>query len=94
MNIIWAKETKTDFRRLHKFLVEAENPTAADNIHNIIIEGAQNLAHNPKLGTALNDATNRRKWIIPFGKNAYILHYIIEDNTIIILRIYHSREDR
>jgi len=33
--------------------------------------------------------------IVPFGGGAYVIHYLIEeDDTIVVVRIWHSREAR
>jgi plasmid stabilization system protein ParE len=60
-----------------------------------ILEGAELLLTAPRLGRALPDSTGRRELIIPFAAGAYVLHYMLEGRgTIVILRVWHSREER
>lgn len=41
------------------------------------------------------DGTERRELSVNFGSGAYILRYIVEeDDTLVILRMKHSREQR
>jgi len=34
------------------------------------------------------------EYFIPFGKAAYVLQYRVENESLIIIRIWHSRENR
>lgn len=41
------------------------------------------------------DETGRRELVVPFGVRSYVLRYIIDnDGNVVILRVWHSREDR
>ncbi len=95
MRIVWAEETKADFRRLHKFLYK-KCPTAAIKAAKTIRNKAMILSDNPETGTSLGDEIGRRELYIRFGKNGYILRYIpnYDVNFIQILRVWHTREDR
>ncbi|UUO13366.1 MULTISPECIES: hypothetical protein [Aphanizomenonaceae] len=35
-----------------------------------------------------------RKLVVAFGKYGFIIHYVILEDDVIILRIYHGRENR
>ena len=95
MQIIWAEETKKDFRRIRNFLIP-ENPNAASKAVLTIREKTRILSTHPESGTALNDKTNRRELYIKFGKNGYTLRYVpdYDTQTIQILRVWHTRKNR
>lgn len=78
MQIFWAEETKTDFRRFHEFLSPA-NPIAALKAAQAIRKKVQNLSDNPEIGTSLDDGSGRRELYIQFGKNGYVLSYIVDE---------------
>lgn len=97
MRLYFSHRANQDIDRLYEFLVTARGGgDIASKAMMAIKDGAQNLLLNPELGRTMDDFSNRREWSVPFGKNAYVLRYIIDyDNRVIhILRIYHSREDR
>jgi plasmid stabilization system protein ParE len=42
----------------------------------------------------MDDDTGRRELFIPFGAGAYVLRYRIDRDTVIVIRVWHSREAR
>ncbi len=42
----------------------------------------------------MNDGTGRRELFIPFGPGAYVLRYIFDQDIVVIIRAWHSRENR
>jgi plasmid stabilization system protein ParE len=46
------------------------------------------------VGCRMDDATERRELFVPFGAGAYVLRYRIHADTIVVLRVWHSREER
>ena len=90
----WLPPALADLERLIDFLHE-KSPTAAERAAAAILEGADLLLTAPRLGRPLPDSTGRRELIIPFAGGAYVLHYMLEGReTIVILRVWHSREER
>ena len=90
----WLPPALDDMERLIDFLHE-KSPSAADKAAAAILEGAELLLTAPRLGRALPDNTGRRELVIPFAGGAYVLHYLLEGReTIVILRVWHSREER
>jgi plasmid stabilization system protein ParE len=60
-----------------------------------IVEGIELLTSSPRLGRSLGDGTERRVLSIPFGTGAYVIHYMLKDeSTVVVLRVWHSREQR
>jgi plasmid stabilization system protein ParE len=93
--IKWLPEAVTDLRRLHSFLQEYDQE-AADNASGRILEGVKLLKTTPRLGRLMpEDDTQRRELYMPFGAGAYVIRYRFGgDNSVIIIRVWHSKETR
>ncbi len=88
----WLPGALADLQRLHAFLAEV-SPDAARRAAGTILEGADRLQEQPRLGRPLEDG--RREWFIPFGVGAYVLRYRLdEEGNPVVIRVWHRREDR
>ncbi len=93
MRIVWLPQAQDDIQRLYNFLLE-KNPAAAERAVLTIKLGAQKLAEFPHVGRRMDDETERHELFVPFSAGAYVLRYRIHDETIIVIRVWHSREKR
>ena len=60
-----------------------------------ILDGAQALIENPRMGRPMADDTGRREWFISFGAGAYVLRYMLDDeHAPVVIRVWHSLEQR
>ena len=91
--LIWEPGAVEDLARLREFL-RPKNPRAALNASRRIIDAANLLLEKPYLGHPIEDMPEFHKLSVPFGKNGYEIKYRIDDNKIIFLRVWHTREDR
>jgi toxin ParE1/3/4 len=91
--IIWLPEAIEDLHRLRHFLTD-KNPNAAKRAGQDILDAANRLSQFPQMGRPMNDETSRRELVIPFGSGAYVLRYLLEDDTVFIIRVWHSKENR
>ncbi len=92
--IKWLPEALAGIERLYEFL-NSKNPQAAMRAADLILQSADLLHINPAIGRPMADDTGRREWFISFGAGAYVLRYILADeNTVVIIRVWHSRESR
>ena len=90
----WLPEALADIERLYDFL-EAKNPTAATRAAHLILNAANALSDQPRMGRPMPNESGLREWGIAFGSGAYILRYKIDTNeTPVIIRVWHSRENR
>ncbi|MCC6628592.1 MAG: type II toxin-antitoxin system RelE/ParE family toxin [Chloroflexi bacterium] len=90
----WLPPALDDIERLIDFLHD-KNSAAASRAAAAILDGAESLLTLPRRGRPLPDTTGRRELVVPFAGGAYVLHYMLDDDeTIVILRVWHSREDR
>ena len=91
--VIWLPEALTDVQRLRLFL-DDKNPTAAARAGRVLQDGAKLLASFPEAGSPMNDGTDRRELFLPFGASSYVLRYLIDGQTLVIVRVWHGRENR
>lgn len=92
--IKWLPEALQDVQRLYHF-IHQKNQDAAKRMASVIMEGAQLLATSPAIGRPMADGTGRRELFIPFNAGAYVLRYMIEnETTAVIVRVWHSKEER
>jgi plasmid stabilization system protein ParE len=93
MKVVWLRAAQSDIRRLYDFLLE-KDPAAAERAVRAIQLGARKLVELPYVGRRMDDETERRELFVPFGAGAYVLRYRIHDDTIVVIRAWHSREER
>ncbi len=93
VEVLWLPDAKNDIQRLYDFLIE-KNPTAAGNAIRLIQSGSQRLLENPEIGKPMADNTKRRELPLPFGASAYILRYRIDEERVVIIRVWHGKEQR
>jgi plasmid stabilization system protein ParE len=94
LKLVLSSEALGDFERLRVFL-DNHNPHASIRAAEAIIHAAEALLDFPQRG-APSQAHGARELLVPFGSGAYLMRYAIVDESdeLIILRLWHSREDR
>jgi len=91
--VVWRERALEDIARLYDFLYK-KNEEAAAKAAQILLRGSSLLEESPRLGRPMVDGTGRRELFIPFGSGFYVLRYFLTSDTVIIVRIWHGREDR
>ncbi len=92
LTLVWSTTARNDLIRLREF-IQSKNPRAAKRSSEKIIKAATLILANPAIGTRL-EGREDYELFTPFGKKGYILRYQIIDEKIVILKIWHTREDR
>lgn len=77
--------------RLYDFLAPVNQPAAARAVQALTAAPASLLA-NPRIGEKLDEFEPREVRRILVGK--YEIRYEIQESTIYVLRLWHTREDR
>ena len=92
--LVWLPAALEDMERLYQFL-HKKSPSAAMRAAQTIIEGARLLESTPEAGRPMSDDTGRRELFVRFGTGAYVLRYKMDAaDTVVIIRVWHSRENR
>ena len=89
MKLVWFKRAVWDLR-LVQFYIAQENPQAARKTVNQIKDKVSLLTEQPGIGR-LGRVPNTRELII--DHTPYILPYRVRDNTIEILRVFHTSRE-
>ena len=92
MKIKYAKEAVSDLIRLRAF-IEAKNPEAAARISRELLNGIKNLSQFPEIGVGVEQAPDS-KIMRDFYIMDYHVRYLVLQNTLFILRIWHQKENR
>ena len=91
MNIVWFADAWEDLDRLHAFLSERDIE-AADAIVDLLARAPEMLLDFPRRGARLSQYAPRE--VREFRLPNYILRYEIGTTDIIVLRFFHSKENR
>ena len=91
MGLKWTSKDLSDLSRLYEFMALFNRKSAAQTIR-YLTSGPSTLLENPRLVEKLDSFDPREVRRIVIGQ--YEVRYEIQDSTIFILRIWHTREDR
>lgn len=83
---------KRDLARLEEFL-STKNPAAANRAAAMIADGVLSLRDLAERGS--QDAEGRfREIAVRFGRDGYVIQYVVEADRVLVARIFHALEDR
>jgi len=91
MELKWTSKALSDLARLYDFLAPVNKPAAAHTVQALAAAPAS-LMMNPRIGEKLDEFDPREVRRILVGK--YEIRYEIQESTIYVLRLWHTREDR
>lgn len=91
MKLRWTVPASLDLRRLHAFLAPRD-PRAAAKVVRTLRAAAKRLEDHPRMGVHLDRFADREVRRLIAG--AYEVRYELRGETLLVLRIFHSREDR
>ncbi|WP_338501227.1 type II toxin-antitoxin system RelE/ParE family toxin [Sphingomonas kaistensis] len=91
MRIIWSVVAFADLERLQTFLAEVDLE-ASEKIADLLANSPTALLDFPRRGPRLFEFDPRE--VREFRVERYVFRYEVRDNQIILLRIFHMREDR
>jgi plasmid stabilization system protein ParE len=92
MRVRWTAEARSELVRLYEFLAPVNRRAAARAVQSLQSAPARLLRDNPRIGTRVaefNPHEVRRLFV-----GDYELRYEILGEVIIIVRLWHTREDR
>lgn len=91
--VIWLPEALDDLVRLREF-IGGKNREAAKRAAITIKNMAKILEAYPDIVHPLEDLPDFHDLVVPFGSGSYIVRYRIEQDTVYIVGIRHSKEER
>jgi len=91
MELKWTGKALSDLVRLHEFLAPA-NPRAAARTLQALAAAPARLLEHPRIGEKLEEFQPREVRRLLVGD--YEMRYEIQETTVYILRLWHTREDR
>ena len=91
MRLRWKSKALGDLARLHAFLADV-NPQAAARSVLTITSAVKKLTDNPRLGHRMEEFDPDEVRRIIAGQ--YEIRYSIDGDTIYVVRLWHTREDR
>jgi plasmid stabilization system protein ParE len=87
----WTSKAHSDLVRLHEFLLPV-NPHAAAKAVRQLVAGAKRIPVHPRIGVRLSEFAPREVRRVLVGD--YEIRYELTEADVLILRIFHTREDR
>jgi plasmid stabilization system protein ParE len=91
--VIWVEDSLNDLKRINMFLGK-KNPDAASRTLSSIALATRNLEDYPEFGKPYEGDIDYRELFVPFGARGYVIHYRINKDNVVILRVWHAREHR
>lgn len=91
MVVKWTSKALSDLVRLYEFLSPVNKSAAARTVQSLTA-APNSLIENPRIGEKLEEFEPREVRRIIVGK--YELRYEIQEATIYIVRLWHTREER
>jgi plasmid stabilization system protein ParE len=91
MELQWTGKALSDLSRLYEFLKPVNQEAAARAVQTLAT-APRTLLDYPRIGERLDDFTNREIRRLLVGK--YEIRYEVSNGTILILRLWHTRERR
>lgn len=91
--VVWSPTASRDLDRHYNFLLTQDASIAAKAVQKIIKTGGS-LAQSPYRGAVVQQKTGLRKLLVSLGKYGYVIHYTVIEEEVVILRVYHGRENR
>ena len=91
MELKWTSKALSDLARLYEFLASVSQPAAARAVQSVT-KAPTALLINPRIGEQLFEFEPREIRRILVGN--YEMRYEIQQSTIYVLRLWHTREHR
>lgn len=89
--VVLSKRAHADLKRLRAFIAK-ESVTSASLAVERLVSGIRLLRDMPELGVRVRQPF--RHLILSHGKSGYVVRYRVSVDEVIIVRIWHGRENR
>jgi len=92
-SIEWLPEAQDDLKRLFEF-IQPHSEEAAIKAVAAILGAIEKLGAFPEVGRPWEPDARFRELIVRFGARGYVTRYHYTDSRVVILRVWHSSEER
>lgn len=92
-NLVWLPEAQNDLRRLYEFIKPHSMDAASRAVTNLI-SCAETLQDFPQKGRPWKPDPKFRELYVSFGASGYIVRYREHKGLIVVVRVWHAREER
>ncbi|WP_320170319.1 type II toxin-antitoxin system RelE/ParE family toxin [Maridesulfovibrio sp.] len=89
MQIRFSPESVEDLKRIFEFIA-LHDPDSARTVVLNLKSAINRFSQMPYLGRALEEIENVREFV--FGR--YVIRYLVRNDAVYVLRLWHSKEDR
>lgn len=93
MKLEWSRDAVADLERFARFLND-RHPALAAIVARDIVEKVRLLVQNPMVGHSLGGRAELRQIVLRILNAAYVCQYRVDQDRIVILRVFHGREER
>ena len=90
MKLRFSRSAVDDLKRLRQFIAEKNRP-AAQRMAEYLVRKINNLCHQPNMGVLVGDKLNPR--LRDLIIKDYKIRYLADDREVLILKIWHQKED-
>ena len=90
--IVWTEPARFDLRRLKVWTERNSLPEKAKNEGQRLKQAIETLQYNPRLGTRQPMPDTGNEELRELVVKPYIIRYVLEDERIVLIRMWHSRE--
>jgi len=91
MELKWTSKAMSDLARLYEFLAQSSKQPDVRVVQSLAL-APTNLRMNPRIGERLEEFESREVRRILVGH--YEMRYEIQNSTIYVLRLWHTKENR
>lgn len=93
MKLEWSADALADLDRFAAFLAD-KHPSLAAVVGREIVRKTQVLSEHPRLGSPIQGRPEYRQLVLQVLNAAYVFQYRLDGERIVMLRVFHSRENR
>lgn len=91
--LTWLPEAKDDLERLFEFIAPYSEDAATKAVITLV-EAAESLIEFPQKGRLWVPDPRFRELSVSFGARGYVIRYREVEDQVVVVRIWHARENR